>query len=101
MNGRRGGGMGPHALSYISDSGVARICERGGGGGQSEGAKRPSGRGPRVGRFFCVSKWPSLQLNVIIRGSLCSGVDQFPTLFPHFHFLLADQQGDHGPLCPP
>ena len=34
-----GGGIGPCALSYASDSGAARICER----GQSEGAKRPSG----------------------------------------------------------
>ena len=30
-------------LSYASDSGVARIFQRGGGGGQSEGANRSRG----------------------------------------------------------
>ena len=32
----------------------------------------------------------SCTLNAIIRGRLCSGIDQFPTLF---FFLLANQQG--------
>ena len=57
---QRGWGHGPLCpLIYASDSGVARICQR--GGGQSDGAKRPSagggcGRGcpppPTVGRFL-------------------------------------------------
>ena len=42
--------MGPCALSYASDSGAARICQRGGGGGAKRGAKRPSGGG--CGSFF-------------------------------------------------
>ena len=47
-----GGGHGPHGplvhLSYSSNSGAAKICQR----GQSEGAKRPSGWRVWEGDFF-------------------------------------------------
>ena len=42
--------------------------------------------------FFCT-------LKAIIRGSLCSGRDHVPTLFPFY--LLADQQGGMAPCAPP
>ena len=56
-------------------------------GGQSEGAKRPSGGGcgfPSHGREIfqnlCLKTTFSCTLVTIIRGSLCSGIDQLPTL---------------------
>ena len=71
-----GGGHGPLVhLSYSSNSGAAKICQR----GQSEGAKRPS-----EGRFFpnlCMKLAFSCTLDTIIRGSLCTGIDQFLSLF--------------------
>ena len=39
-----GGGMGPSALSYASDSGAAKICQQG-TKARAEGAKQPSGEG--------------------------------------------------------
>ena len=41
--------------------------------------------------FSCTS-------NAIIRGSLCSGIDQFPTLF---FYSPINRGGGHGPLVPP
>ena len=39
INGGKEGAWVFVSLSYASDSGAARICQGGGGGGQSEGAK--------------------------------------------------------------
>ena len=73
-----GGGGGVH-LSYSSNSGAAKICQR----GQSEGARGGCGRGVSHGREIfqnlCMKGF-SCTLETIIRGSLCTGVDQFPTL---------------------
>ena len=81
--------MAPCALSYASDGGYSQDLSK---GGQSEGAKRPSGgRGvggggfllSRVGRFvniLCQKTAFSCTLDTIIRGSICSGIDQLPTL---------------------
>ena len=81
-------------------TGVARIFQQ---GGQSEGAKRPSGGGgvvpPSHGREIfensCMKTEFYCTLNAI-RGSLCSGIYQFPTLF----ILLADQQEAMAPCAP-
>ena len=66
--------------------------------GQSEGAKRPRGwrvweGPPSHGReifeysISCMKTAFSCTLNTIIRGSLCTGIDQFPILFfPFFCF---------------
>ena len=60
---------------HASDGGVARICQ--------QGPKRESEAGGGCGifenlwmktAFFCI-------LDTITRGSLCTGIDQFPTLF--------------------
>ena len=99
-------------LSYASDSGAARICER--------GPKRGSGGRVWEGVPTCMKMAFSCTLN-FIRDSLCSGTDQFPTLLlfllkfvsgkhflylpPHLFssffpfFLLADQQGGPWPPC--
>ena len=63
-------------------------------GGQSEGAKRPSGGegvkggggGPLQGReiFEDSCMMENGTLNAIIRGSLCNGIDQFPFSFLSF-----------------
>ena len=99
-------------------------------GGQSEGAKRPSGgrvggggggspsHGREIVQNLCLKTAFSCTLDTFIRGSLCSGIDQFPTLvqfhsFPNefvsgkyfpFSFLssfvlLADQWGGGGAWC--
>ena len=77
-----GGGDGPLVhLSYSSNSGAAKICQR----GQSEGARGGCGRGVSHGRAIfqnlCMKLAFSCTLETIIRGSLCTGIDQFPTLF--------------------
>ena len=57
--------MAPCALSYASDGGAARICQR----------------GPReIFQNLCLKTAFSCTLDTFIRGSLCSGIDQFPTL---------------------
>ena len=45
----------------------------------------------------------SCTLNAIIRGSLCSGIDQFPTLFPFPFFFTRRSTGGGGawPPCAP
>ena len=58
-----GGGMAPCVLSYASDSGVARICQRG-----SEATERGEGVAlPRLGDLkCCISKQHFLLAHVII-----------------------------------
>ena len=79
-----GGDMSPCALNYASDGGAARICQRGPKQG-SEATERGEGVGGGFpGRFFeilCMKTAFSCTLDTIIRGSLCTGIDQFPTLF--------------------
>ena len=97
------GGGGVLALvprSYASNSGTATICQRGAKArersDQAGGGRFPP---PTVGRFLKIRDFYetvfSCALNSIIEGSLCSGIDQFPTLLP------TDQQGGIAPLCPP
>ena len=70
----------------------------------SEATERGEGVGGRVvflreifKENVCMKTAFSCTLNAIIRGSLCSDIDQFPTLF----FVLADQPGGGGgALCP-
>ena len=57
-----GGGMAPCVLSYASDSGVARICQRG-----SEATERVEGVAlPRLGDLKCISKQHFFLAHVII-----------------------------------
>ena len=113
--------MAPCALSYASDGGTARICQRGGGGAKRGSEATERGGGREIFQNLCLKTAFSCTLDTIIRGSLCSGIDQFPILlfffhsFPnefvsgkHFPFpflssfvLLADQWGGGGmvPLC--
>ena len=70
-----GEGMAPCALSYASDGGAARICQRGAKARErSDRAWGGCGRGfppPSVGRFFenlCMKTAFSSTLNDIIRG---------------------------------
>ena len=115
--------MAPRALSYASDGGAARICQRGRGGGQSDRAGEGVGR--EIFWNSCMKTTFSCTIDIIIRGSLCSGIVQFLTLCPpfilfvmnffqgniflflffifpfffSFLFLLANQGGGgHGPL---
>ena len=66
--------------------------------------KRPGVGG--VGRFFyfifyfVYETTFSCTLKAIIRGSLCSATDQFPTLFPFFLSPI-NRGGGHGPIVPP
>ena len=90
--------MAPCALSYASDGGTARICQRGAKARErSDRAGGGCGRGfppPTVGRFFknlCLKTAFSCTLDTFIRGSLCSGIDQFPTLVL---FLMIFFQGN-------
>ena len=85
----RGGGHDPLVhLSYSSNSGAAKICQRGAKRG-SEATERGEGVGrgfpPSHGREIFQNLWMKLAfsctLDTIIRGSLCTGIDQFPTLF--------------------
>ena len=72
--------MAPCALSYASDGGTARICQR--------GAKFPP---PTVGRFFfylCLKTAFSCTLDTFIRSSVCCGIDQFPTFVIFFILFL-------------
>ena len=72
-------GMGPCVLlSYTSDVGVAKICQRGGG--------------PNAYCNFCT-------LNAIIRGRCVGGIDQFPTL--PFSTLQSVGGMTPPPQCPP
>ena len=69
-------------LSYSSDSGAARICQRGAKRGSKE-TKRGEGvgGGREISWKFVYENGTFLHINSIIRGSLCSGIDQFPTIF--------------------
>ena len=74
-------------LSCASASGAAKICQRGpkrinpaGGGGV------PS-HGREIFDNLCMKTAFSCTLTAIIRGSLCSGIDQFPTIFFFFFFF--------------
>ena len=53
----------------------------GGGGGF------PSSHGREIFENLCMKTAFSCTLNAIIRGSLCSGIDQFHTFFHSFFFL--------------
>ena len=64
--------MAPCVLSYASDGGAASICQRG-------GPKRGCG---------CLKTAFSCTLDTFIRGTLCSGTDQFPTLVLFFILFL-------------
>ena len=80
-------------------TGVARIFQRGGGGGQSEGAKRH--RGQRV--YGGGVPLPPSQGREIFENS-CIKMTVFAHNFFFLSFLLSDQReggGGHGPLCPP
>ena len=90
-------------LSYSRNSGAAKICQR----GQREGAKRPIER--RVFFFLlCIFQKKSVYETVIflhiiytiIRGSLCTGIDQFPTLFLLFFHYFPNEfvSGKHFPF---
>ena len=75
-----GGGHGPLVhLSYSSNSGAAKICQR----GQSEGwfPPPPPSHGREIFQNVCMKLAFSCTLDTIIKGSLCTGIDQFPTLF--------------------
>ena len=93
-----GGGGDGHLvhLSYSSNSGAAKICQR----GQSEGRVWEGGTPicPTVGRFFspnlCIKLAFFCTLDTIIRGSLCTGIDQFPTLFLFSFFSYWKFQGN-------
>ena len=66
-----GGGMALCALSYASDGGAARICQREGQGDFSK---------------FVSENGIFLHIRSFIRGSLCSGIDQF--LYSCSFFIL-------------
>ena len=77
-----GGGMAPCALSYASDGGTARICQRGAKARERSdraggGCGSPS-HGREIFQNLCLKTAFSCTLDTIIRGSLCSGIDQFP-----------------------
>ena len=60
---------------------------------------------PRYREIFeisCMKTAFSCTLNDIIRGSLCSGIDQFPTLFPSppFFFYSPTNRGPWSPCAP-
>ena len=124
------GDMSPCALSYASDGGAARICQRGPKRG-SEATERgfPPSHGREIFKNSCMKTAFSCTLNTIIRGSLCIYIlapipysfsffilflmnlfqgNIFPFLFPFsfffpfffFFFLLADQQGGGGGMAP-
>ena len=69
-----GGGMAPCALSYASDGGAARICQRG-----AKARERSDREGGGCG---------SCTLDTFIRGSLCSGIHQFPYSCSFFILFL-------------
>ena len=118
-----GGGMAPCALSYASDGGTARICQQGAKARERSdraggGCGSPS-HGREIFHNLCLKTAFSCTLDTIIRGSLCSGIDQFPTLvlffilflmnlfqgniflFPFFFLLFyspINGGGGHGPL---
>ena len=80
--------MAPCALSYASDGGAARICQRGAkarersdraGGGCGTVGDFPS-HGREIFQNLCLKTAFSCTLDTFIRGSLCSGIDQFFTL---------------------
>ena len=97
--------MSPCALSYASDGGAARICQRGPTRG-SEATERGEGVGggfppPMHGREIfdnsCMKTAFSCTLNTIIRGSLCTGTNSL--LFFFFHSLPnAFVSGEHFPF---
>ena len=77
--------MSPCALSYASDGGAARICQRGPKRGSEATERGEDVVSPSHGREIfensCMKTKFSCTLDTIIRGSLCTGIDQFPTLF--------------------
>ena len=91
-------------LSYASDNGATRICQREAkarerssraGGGCGRGYPSSHGSEIFVVENLCMKTAFSRTLNAIIRGSLCSGTDQFP---PVFRFLLNLSRGIFPPL---
>ena len=92
-------GGGVH-LSYSSNSGAAKICQR----GQSEGARGGCGRGVSHGREIfqnlCMKLAFSSTLETIIRGSLCTGMHRpIPYSFSLFIlFLMNLFQGNIVPF---
>ena len=88
-----GGGMAPCALSYSRDGGAARICQRG------AKARVSHGREIFFSQNLCLKTTYSCTLDTFIRGSLCSGIDQFPTLVL-FSFFSYNEfvSGKHFPF---
>ena len=79
---------------------------KGGGGKVRERSDRAEGVFPSYGReicFFnsCMKTAFSCTLNAIIRSILCSGIDQFPTIFFTHRSTGGGGGGGHGPLVPP
>ena len=70
--------MAPCALSYAIDGSAARICQR-----RAKARERSdrAGEGREIFQNFVSENSIFLHtLDTFIRGSLCSGIDQFPTL---------------------
>ena len=91
--------MSPCALSYASDGGAARICQRGPKRG-SEATERGEGVAPTVGRFFensCMKTAFSCTLNTISRGSLCTGTNSLLFFF-FYSFPNELVSGEHFPF---
>ena len=83
--------MGPCALIAMPvTGGAARICQWGAKARErSDRAGGGCGRGKGIREIFensCMKTAFSCTLNTIIRGSLCSGIDKFPTLFLFLFF---------------
>ena len=81
-----GGGMAPLCILAIP---VTVVQPRFVNGGRARGGCFPP---PTVGRFFfqnlCLKLAFSCTLDTIIRGSLCTGIDQFPYSFSSFVLFL-------------
>ena len=65
-------------LSYVSDSGATRICQRGAkrlsGGGCGRGGFPSPSHGKKIFEKSCLKRAFSCALNAIIRGNLCCGI---------------------------
>ena len=84
--------MAPCALSYASDGGAARICQRGAkarerrsGGGCGRGVSPSHGR--EIFQNLCLKTVFSCTLDTFIRGSLCSGAHR-PIPYSCSFFIL-------------
>ena len=76
-------------LSYASDSGAARIYQRGAKARErSDRAGGGCGHGREIFENSCMKTAFSCTLNAIIRSSLCSDIDQFHTLSFFFYFWI-------------